>query len=343
MKIGGIETSFYNLSRYLSDKGHEVSVRYAKADPMRIKRYIDAGIDIQKEKIETCDVLLVGSIWRRPKQIVARVTVQQVHADWSDDFWGKASSPIMMLKAADGECDVFSPVSNSSGNFVGKYVTKPIITMNNLAPKPMKIKRGKNQKLIIGAFTRMTTEKGLKNYELLRDRLKELNIDAELRVYTNGEAPDGWTLYEPVPDIRTEFSNIDFVASLADTESFGYTIAEANSCGVPCIIKRTHSTGEFFSDKDNIILDSVSDITAKMLNQKHEVTYTLREATEQNIDTAIKEFERLANGKCIIKSMKAFKDLEANKRRQLGEVFAVTNKRAQELLSNELNLVKRVS
>ena len=80
MKIGGIETSFFLLSNYLKEKGYNVSVRYSTGDPMRVKKYKDAGIDIKPMVKETCDILIVGSIYRLPTLISARVTARQVHA-----------------------------------------------------------------------------------------------------------------------------------------------------------------------------------------------------------------------------------------------------------------------
>lgn len=342
MKIGGIETSFFLLAQYLKSKGYEVGVRYSVIAPMQNKRYKDAGIDIKMMRPEHCDILFIGSVWRRPKQIISRLVVQQVHADWSDEFWNNSLEAKRLLKAADLESDVFAPVSNSAASFVAENVRKPIIVMNNIAPKEHNINHKKSKKLVIAAFTRMSTEKGLKNYEALRDRLNELNIPADLRVYTNGEAPDGWTAHEPVPDIRTELGKVDYVASLADTESFGYTIAEANACGVPCIIKSTNSTDEFYDDENNIILYKPSYLQEKDLERNIKVKYNLRKKTEKSVDKAMKELEKLADSKCIIKCMRSFKDLTAGKERLMGEVFAVSNKRAQELMKHELKLVEKI-
>lgn len=340
MKIGGIETSFYNLAQYLRLKGYEVGVRYSVIAPMQLERYRKAGIDVQLQKKETCDILFIGSVWRRPKQIVSKIVVQQVHADWSDSFWEDSPEAKKLLREADLESDAFAPVSKSAASFVSHHTTKPIVVMHNLAPRKHKIIHKKSDTLVIGAFTRMSTEKGLKNYESLRDRLKELNIPAELRVYTNGEAPDGWIAHEPVPNIRTELRDISFVASLADTESFGYTIAEANSCRVPCIIKRTNSTLEFYDDKNNIIVESMSDLSEKDIRRKIEVDYNLREVSEKSIDKGMKQLEKLIASKCILKCMRSFKDLEAGKQRYLGEMFSVSRKRAKELLKHELKLVE---
>lgn len=340
MKIGGIETSFFNLAPYLKSKGYEVGVRYTIIAPMQLQRYKEAGIDIKRQQPETCDVLFVGSVWRRPKQIRAKLVVQQVHADWSDKFWGEAESGRKLIESSSQESDVFVPVSKSAASFVSKYTDKPVIVMNNLAPTKTSIDGRNNKKLTIAAFTRMTNEKGLKNYEALRDRLKELKIDVDLRVYTNGDAPDGWELYEPVPDIRTELPDIDFVANLSDTESFGYTIAEANSCGVPCIIKRANSTGEFFDEGSNIILDTIDDLDKKSLRRKIKVDYKLRKQSEQSIDKALKQLEKLSRKKTVLKSMRTFYDMEAKKQRLAGELFTVSSTRAKELSANKIRLVQ---
>lgn len=341
MKIGGIETSFFIFANYLKSKGHDVSVRYSVCDPMRLKKYRDAGIDIDREKKEICDILFVGSIYRHPKLVTAKLTVQQIHADYSDPFWEGAVEGVRLIKTYGEESDVFCPVCESSAGFIESFVTKPIIVMNNLAPEKQIIKKKKNNKLVIAAFTRMSTEKGLKNYEALRDRLQELNIESELRCYTTGEVPDGWIAKEPVPDIRTELSDIDFVASLADTESFGYTIAEANSCGIPCIIKRTNSTKEFYSDKNNIIMDSVSSLIKKDLCRKM-LNYDLYDKTKKSVDDGMKQLESMVYMRDIIIVMKGFYDIQARKNRLRGETISVSRDRANELLNHEANIARKI-
>ena len=341
MKIGGIETSFFIFANYLKSKGHNVSVRYSVCDPMRLKKYRDAGIDIDKEKKEICDILFIGSIYRHPKLVTAKLTVQQVHADYSDPFWNGAPEGVRLIKTYGEDSDILCPVCDSSTSFVKNIVTKPVMTMNNLAPERTTIKKNKHDKLVIAAFTRMSTEKGLKNYEALRDRLLELKVDAELRCYTTGSVPDGWIACTPVPDIRTELADVDFVASLADTESFGYTIAEANSCGIPCIIKRTHSTKEFYDNKNNVILDSVSTLTKKDLCRKI-LNYDLYDKTRQSVDLCMDKLSKMANERVIIKVMKSFYDMQTGKTRNRYETFSTARPRANELLKHEANIVEEI-
>ena len=341
MKIGGIEASFYNLAIFLKANGYDVGVRFTTGDTMRIKHYQDAGIDIQPAHEETCDILIIGSVFHIPnKLIVGKVVAQQVHADWTDVFWGEANSAIELIKRAEPDANLFLPVSKSSCEFVKRYTNKPVRAMYNLAPFKQPILRKKHKKLVIASFTRMTAEKGLNNYVALQKHLKKLGIDAELRCYTNGEVPNGWTAVEPVPNITTELTDVDFVASLADTESFGYTIAEANSCGVPCIIKRTNSTAEFHTKANNLIIDRIDELTAKDLRRTIKVDYKLRVATEKNILATMKHLEGLARGVCIIRTMKTFTDLEIRRERRLGEVFAVNNERAKVILNHPSKIAR---
>ena len=338
--IGGIETSFYQLAQHLKSKGYDVSVRYSTADPIQIKRFSNAGINISRIKQETCDILIIGSIYSNNKLITAKVTVQQVHADYTDKFWNGAGDALRLLAKNKDIIDIYAPVSISSSVFVKKAVKKHVIVMNNIAPKKDNVRRVKHSGLNFGAFTRMTKEKGLKNYQLFRKQIEKLGIKAKFYVYTNGEAPDGWIKKEPVVDIKTELGKIDFVVSLADTESFGYTIAEANSVGIPCVIKRANSTGEFFAD-DNLILDSNLNFNENDLSRTIK-TYDLRLYTEQSVDKAMKTFEKLTVNKCIIRSMRRFYDLDAGVTRYKGEIFTVNKKRADELLNNKLRLVERI-
>ena len=340
-KIGGIETSFYNFAQYLKQLNYEVAVRYTICSPLQLERFQKAGIDIKKEYAEVCDILFIGSAWRQPQMITAKLVVQQIHADYNDKVWKGAGGGIQMIKTAYKLADIYAPVSQSSAEFVKKVVNKKVIVMNNLAPVKTKTNKISHKGLIFAAFTRMTSEKGLDNYIALRQRILELGIEAEFRVYTNGQAPEGWELFEPVPDIKTEFGDIDFVCSLADTESFGYTIAEANSAGIPCIIKRCSSTSEFFSDKDNLIVDSIPNLTAKDLCRTIK-SYTLREQTEQNIKQALEMIIFESKQKCIIRTIKHFRDIEQNKMRVAGSIFSVNNQRAKELLANENKIVERL-
>lgn len=338
-KIGGIETSFFNLANYLKDNGHRVSIRYNVISKMQSERYAESGIDAQRVHKEVCDVLFIGSIFKQPNLIYARLTIQQCHADWSDSFWNGAGSAMMMIKRSGLTADIFAAVSQSSANFVSKVTAKPVIVMNNLAPQQSKMKRSKNKVLVFAAFTRMTSEKGLDNYQQFRDRIESLNIKAEFRVYTSGEAPAGWVAYSPVQDIRTEFTDVDFVCSLADTESFGYTIAEANSCGVPCIIKRTNSTAEFFDSDSNVILESMNDLKPDHLKTRVKA-YTLRESTEKSVEKTIAMAEKLIVSKTIVKCLRTFYDIKSKVNRSAGSVFAVDNKRAKQLAGNEVRIVE---
>lgn len=342
LKIGGIETSFYNLARHLTSMGHSVGVRYSVVSDMQRDRYKKAGIDIRFEGKEICDVLIVGSIWKRPRNIMAKLTVQQVHADWSDTFWNGAPSAVAMVKKASPEVDLFAAVSESSANFVRKITDKPVTVMYNLAPEAREIKKVKHDGVNIAAFTRMTTEKGKANYEALRDKMQELGIKHDLRVYNTGDAPSGWNEFEPVPDITTEFADIDYVASLADTESFGYTIAEANSCGVPCIIKKANSTLEFHDATFNIILDDIKKLTADMLQRRRKLTYTLREKTERSVNEAANLFDTMAKDRVTLKATRGFRDMTAKKQRRTGEIFTVPKDRANVLLKNSIKIVTTI-
>lgn len=333
--IGGIETSFYNLARYLSSS-YEVGVRYNTAHPAQVERFHEAGIDIQPQKEEPCDILLVGSIAKLPYRIRAKVIVQQAHADWSDSFWGDTGVPSTIARL-NYNVDIFAPVSESSATFVRKYAKKPVVVMNNIAPEPKNISRKSHSKLVLAAFTRMTHEKGLKNYEALQKHLKQLCIDHELRVYTNGDAPKGWKKHEPVRDITTVLPEVDYVCSLADTESFGYTIAEANACGVPCIIKKANSTLEFFDPKENIILERIEDL--KDLNTKP-IKYTLDKETRQSVDKAMEVFKDLASQKSIIRVMKPFFDVQAQQHRRVGDIVSLESDRASELISNSFRIAE---
>ena len=339
--IGGIETSFFQLAQYLKQSGHNVGVRFGVSSSLQLQRYKEAGIDISPERNEACDILLVGSVWRQPKMIAAKLTVQQIHADWTDKFWNGAGSGLQMINKADNNVDMYACVSESSAVFVRKATNKQVIVMNNLAPAKSVVKRSNGDKVVFGAFTRMTAEKGLKNYQAFRERVLELGINAEFKVFTSGDAPDGWEHNEPIKDIRTVFSGIEYVVSLADTESFGYTIAEANSCGIPCIIKRCNSTNEFFSDKDNLILDDVQDFDKKSLKLKVS-SYTLRGRTEASVDEAMAIFKRIVKGRQLLKVRRAYWDIKAKKHRGVGEVFAADKERAKELLSNDIKIVEEL-
>jgi glycosyltransferase involved in cell wall biosynthesis len=337
--IGGIETSFYNLAIYLSKK-HDVGVRYNSCSHVQTERYREAGIDIQPQQRESCDVLILGSMWSNPRLIQAKVVGQQVHADWTDSFWGDLTV-WQQVKTAAQRADIFLPVSNSAGEYIKRYVDTPILTMNNLAPAKDK-KLSRPDKLVIAAFTRMTHEKGASNYIALAKRLIELDIQAELRFYTNGDVPNGWTRHNTVKDIRKELKDVSYVASLADTESFGYTMAEANSMGIPCIIKRANSTAEFFKDSDNIILNDVRDITANDLARSIQVDYTLDKSTKKSVDSAIKILTTMTVDKCIIQAIRQFTDLETGRPRQIGDIFVVDTRRAKELLNNPNNIVRKL-
>lgn len=335
-KIGGIETSFYQFAQWLKIKGYEVGVRYDWSDPLQVKRYRQAGIDFQPLKKESADILIVGSIWKQPQQITARLVVQQVHADWSDTYWSKDSG-VELIRKAEKKVDVFAAVSESAAQFVRQHTSKAVIVMNNLAPDKRLISRSKQPKTVFAAFTRMTAEKGLKNYQTLREHVLSMGIDAEFRVFTNGDAPKGWEAYEPVVDITKVLGEVDYVCSLADTESFGYTIAEAQSCGVRTIIKKANSTNEFF---ESIVLENILDLKKSDLKKKPP-RYRLRGQTEDNIIQAMRKLKAMRSDRQMLRVTRPFTDLTAMTYRNLGDTFVADKARAKELLSNKAKIVVR--
>lgn len=341
-KIGGIETGFYNMALFLKANGYDVGVRYHKADRFQIEKFMQSGISIEHDKPESCDIVIFGSAWALSKNITAKVVAQQIHANWSDDFWGNQSYAITAIKANSPTTDVFLPVCESTVDYIKKYTDKEVYPMYNIAPAPKKIQHT-SDKLVIAAFTRMTHEKGKDNYVALANRLKELGFDAELRVYTNGDAPNGWNIHEPVKDISEELCDVTFVASLSDTESFGYTIAEANSCGIPCIIKRCKSTNEFFDESSNIIIDNISEINAKMLRKKYKISYGIDKKSRKSVLDIVEKLEIIAEQRCIIKVMKNFYDMETGKNRKRYEIFSTTRTRADELLKHEANIAEEIA
>lgn len=59
-------------------------------------------------------------------------------------------------------------------------------------------------------------------------------------------------------------------------------------------------------------------------------------------EKSLKAHEKTVGKKCIIRSVKTFKDLQDKRIRKPGEVFAVSNKRAKELLNSKLNIAEKL-
>lgn len=138
-------------------------------------------------------------------------------------------------------------------------------------------------------------------------------------------------------DITTVLPEIDYVCSLADTESFGYTIAEANACGVPCIIKKANSTLEFFDPEANIILHDVKQLTELKTGKKK---YDLDTTTRKSVDEAMELYKDLASRKSIIRVMKPFFDVQAQQHRRVGDIVSLEMDRASELISNSYRIAE---
>lgn len=56
----------------------------------------------------------------------------------------------------------------------------------------------------------------------------------------------------------------------------------------------------------------------------------------------LESHSKTMKGKCILRSMKSFKDVQAKRHRRINEVFTVAEERAEELLSHKMKLVERL-
>lgn len=239
-KVGGIQTWIMNLAY-----DYEFSVVYDKGDINRI-RYIESkGIECIRyvgQDIE-CDTL-IRCMWGNTP-IRAKKTILAIHGDYSKLIYELKDVP---------EHDIAVAVAKDSAIGWKKYYGEDAEVIYN----PVRIEED-IKPLIIGCFSRLSAEKGVKRYKYLIEKLKASGKPFLMLFFTDlpfEEDDPRVIFFEPVLNPIEWMKRCDYIALLSDTEACPYNVLESLKINKPMLITRLDVLDEMGVNETNAkILD----------------------------------------------------------------------------------------
>lgn len=229
--IGGIESVIENLSRR-----YEFSVLYEREDKERLKYFNDLGIETIKyvgQPIE-CDTLLRvldgdGEIKAKKRKLfIHGMYYEKVDIPEHDEIYACSKTAAEQFEKVTGlKVDVlYNPIELIE-------TTKP---------------------LIIGVFSRLSSEKGKWRYKYLIDELKASNKPFLMPIFTDFpfDVDDKRVIMmNPVMNDTEWMRKCDYIANLSNTEAGSITMQKALKLGIPLIVTKLEILEEFGINKDN--------------------------------------------------------------------------------------------
>jgi hypothetical protein len=209
---------------------------------------------------------------------------------------------------------------------------------------PLQIdKPAKILKLI--SATRLARDKGKIAWRMQRlaNELDANNIPYQWLIFTNGQhliGGKGIVYCEPRLDIRNFIAECDYLVQLSDTEAFCYSVLESLYLKTPVIVTPIPCFDEMGveSGKNGYILDfDMKEIPIfDIYNKIPKFEYTPLENEWQ--DMIIKKkgnYKEEMKMKFKVRALINFNDLEANKKRVVGEEFECSKARCDYLLEHK--------
>lgn len=272
IKIGGVETFTYNLSKQLS-KYYDVLVLYINCDIGQLDR-ISQNCRIEKynkNKEYICDICICASSWSGyPDSVISTKNEywQMIHANYKElaktgytyKKWNKTTKHIAVSNAVR---DIFNELYHENA-----------ITLYNILDD---IKNSEPVLKLISA-TRLSGEKGYNRMIKLANELKKNNkkfiwlIFTDLVQYNVSKINiEGIIYMKPSYDIFDYIKWADYGVQLSDTEGYSYFVNECLQYGTPMITTNFDSVYESVEDGVNgYILDmDLSNLDLdKIINKK---------------------------------------------------------------------------
>ena len=245
MSAGGIETWLYNLATQYG-KTHAITLYYDRIAPEQYARLVKL-IKCEKytgQQVE-CDKAIFCFDFMGAENVTAKEYIHIVHADYKK---------INLRPVIPEKINKIYAVSKVAAESFRDVMGMECEVLYN----PVNVSGFKKPLKLISA-TRLSSEKGLERMKMLSQALDAKGVDYEWDIYTPNEA----RIDSPNVVFRPSTCNIlgrivsaDFLVQLSDTESYGYSVVEALSLGVPVIATNLPVLAELgITDKHGVIVD----------------------------------------------------------------------------------------
>lgn len=252
-KIGGVETSTYNMCKQLA-KHHDVTLLYGSCDHAQLER-LKKSVKVEhynRNKLYMCDVCYLNSSWAGyPESAFSRLNeyIQIIHADyeemaktgWTYQKWYRTTRHVAVSNHVR---DIFNRMYNENA-------TTMYNILDDIQPKRLKLI----------SCTRLSAEKGYDRMVKLAEMLKEAKIPFEWKVYTDlatykVKQYDYFKYMPTTFEIFDDIRSADYGVQLSNTEGDPYFPKECLQYGTPMLVTKFPSAYEQIIDGENgYILD----------------------------------------------------------------------------------------
>lgn len=254
--VGGIETVLYNLIKELDKKGYEVTL--VARDYQRwgtiVKYSKHCNFQLLSEGLIKCDISVLVSNHRLPKEIKYEKVVQWVHSDYEK---------YRLELYNEGMIDGYVAVSEHCAKVFRGLYGKECGVIYNLVDKDMGKDKSRVLKLI--TVSRVSPEKGFGRMLELARCLKEKNVKFIWTVLGDNSAFPreyyGWVdKFQEIEEVcfvgfkynvELFVKDCDYLVQLSDWEGCPLSVLEALQMEVPCIVSDWGGVNEIIKDGKN--------------------------------------------------------------------------------------------
>lgn len=347
-QIGGVETFLYNWCLNLRNY-YDITILYCDGDRIqinRLKRLVKLE-KYQEEKEYVCDIFIRNSVWGKiPKNVISKDNryLEMRHANYK--YLLERGLLYQQYHKYDKTNEVIG-----CGYFVSKMSDEvlkdnPVTIQNILAPKHQT-----NKVLHLISCTRIDANKGWKRMIKLADMLRNAGIKFDWKIFTNSKQNCNYEeihFYTQRFDIWDYLNDADYTVLLSDCEGLPYTVQESLQYKTPCIVTDVEGCTELIKDGINgyvVPLDMNFDVNKLLKIPKLEEydNHALEKWLDYLGDSKYEEKEIEEMKQYKVKSRINFTDLEANKKRTIGEEFICHKERYEYLLKhNAIELIQEI-
>lgn len=248
---GGIETWMFNIAKRWG-KTHDITIYFDNADDKQLRRLQRL---VRCEEYVGQDIEVDTAIWCYDflgfNTTKAKRKIHVVHADYGHRYnFDKGDELIPKVN------EVYA-VSRKAAISAERLFGRKVEVLYN----PLSWEVPKEPIKIISA-TRLTQEKGLERMVKLDKALDASGIEYTWEIYTPSYSDEkitkrfssNVTFKKPVMSILERMKKSNFVVQLSDTESFGYTMVEAMTLGIPLVVTDIAVLPELGVNKHNAII-----------------------------------------------------------------------------------------
>lgn len=336
--IGGVETAVYELAKQFQD--YDLVIYYnniPKNQLDRLQKYVKC-VKYKGEKLK-CRKFFCNYDISIIDNVEAEEYIEIVHCVFRHNkIKPHTHDKITKYYAVDKEaCESFKGITGKDCE-----VLHNILNID----KPSKV-----LKLI--SATRIASDKGkiVQRMQKLANELDRNDIPYQWLIFTNGQHlvhGKGIIYCEPRLDIRNFIAECDYLVQLSDTEAFCYSVLESLYLNIPVIVTPIPCFDEMGiqNEKNGYILDfdmkkiPIFDI----YNKIPKFNYQPLENEWEDIIVKVKgNYKEELKMKFKVKALINFNDLEANRRRVIGEEFECSKTRCDYLLEHKaIEIVEEV-